>query len=246
MSLLTIPEFILHDTLTKLLTWIRADYIAQSDKTKSYIYRLLNGAGFQRYDFFTQAIAVFCGPDDDPRKLTVELMFNMERKGAPSIHITLPAEQTQSGGNGIGVDENYIPDEIIEGDPDTHTPGEDTPIYTRRYQAIYNVVVTSDNSNETILVFHVVKALLTAATFHLHQNDLQNISLGGQDIRPYNELANQLYMRAVSVSLQYDTSVIAIDSLPIPNDLVVTGTPETDEDEETDLEYGEGLGSSNV
>lgn len=235
MSLLTIPEFILHDTLTKMIEFIREDYVLNSaDTTKSYIHKLLDGAGFQRYDFFDQAIAVFCGPKDDPRFLSVELMFNRQRKGAPSIHITLPAEQQAAQGNGLGIDEGYIDNEFVtESVPDDEdtdpitvgTAGSATPIYTRRYQAVYNIVVTSDNVNEVILIFHVVKALLTATIPHLHYNNLQNISMGGQDIQPYNDLAMNLYMRAVTVSLQYDTSVPSKYELIIPKDIIVDGKP---------------------
>lgn len=222
---MTVPEFVLWQTLTAALTFVRQDYAAAvtaGDNTKSWLYRACLYQGFQLYDFFTQAQQVICAPEDDPRYLNVNLMFNMERQGPPSIHITLPAEQTMPNGNGLGNDEGYFGiEQVTEADPDEHVMATFDPVFTRRYSAIYNIVVTSDNSNEIIFLHHFVKALLTACIPHLHFMNLQNIKLGGQDIQPYNELvAQNLYMRAVQVSLEYDTSVPSINLIQIPNGLV--------------------------
>lgn len=234
---MTVPEFILQTTLQDALTFVRTDYaaaVAAGDNTKSWLYRACQFQGFQKYDFFTQAQQVICAPEDDPRFLTVNLMFNMERQTVPSIHITLPAEQTMPNGNGLGQDEDYFPYESIPGDPDEHVMGQQIATLTRRYSAIYNIVVTSDNSNEIIFLHHFVKALLTAVVPHLHFFNLQNIALGGQDIQPYNEAtAQNLYMRAIQVSLQYDTSVPSITPIQLANGIVepIDGTPvDPDED----------------
>lgn len=246
--LMIVPEFILQTTIQNLLDGVRNDWAAnQADTTKSYLYRMLEGTSFQRYDFFVQAQKIICGKKDDPRRLEVDLMFNMKRNGPPTIHITLPAESASTNGNGLGTDEGYE-DPILdtEGDQDTHTPTEVLPVFTRRYRASYNVVVTSDNSNEVIFVYHFVRALLTAAIFHLNASGISNVSLGGNDVRPYTpELANQLYMRALIVNIEYDTHVPSLNLAFIPNDIIVIGTPENDISP-----YGiygdEGLGESNL
>lgn len=234
---MTVPEFVLKKTLTSALNFVRQDYAAAvtaGDTTKSWLYRVCENQSFELYNFFTQAVQIVCSDTDDPRYLEVQLMFNAERQSPPSIHITLPAEQTMPNGNGLGQDEDYFENQFVtDADPDNHVMASVDPILTRRYSAIYNVVVTSDNSNEIIFLHHFIKALLTACVPHLHFYNLQNIALGGQDIQPYNEAtSNNLYMRAVQVSLQYDTSVPAIPLQQVPNGLVepLGGKPINPED----------------
>lgn len=227
-NIFTVPEYVLQDVLQKILTFVRTDYagaVQAGDATQSWLFKAVGGQGFQKYDYWEQAQSILCKDLDDPRYLTVNLMFNMERNGAPSIHITLPAEQTTPNGNGLGSDEDYLSNFVIEGDETTQTPGSAIPVFTRRYSAIYNIIVTSDNSNEISFLHQFLKAMLVLAIPHLHFNGIQNVALGGQDIQPYAELSNQLYMRAVTVSLQYDCSVPSMYSQFVPNDIVFKGTP---------------------
>lgn len=226
MSLMVVPEFILQQTLESMLKFIREDYVANTaTPQKSYLYNMLNGVAFQRYNFYEQAKQVICGPADDPRYLIVDLMFNTERNGAPTIHITLPGE-TGGQGDGIGSDEGYE-DLIVdtEADEDNDIAGVDIPVYVRRISATYNIVVSSDNTNEIIFLYHFTRALLIAVIPHLSLSGLQNIVFGGRDLQPYPELANRFYMRAINLSLQYDTGAPSKFKLTIPNDIIVDGDP---------------------
>lgn len=221
--MLTVPEYIIYDTIQSLLKFVRADYAGEVDKTKTYLHKLLYGVGFQRYNYLEQAVSVICCPEDDPRKLQVELMFNQERQRVPSIHITLPAETLAPNANGMGTDElEYLFD---DGNDVEDIPGTMTAILARRYSATYNVVIMSDNTNEVVFLHHFVKALLTAAIPHLHEKGLQNISLGGRDVNPYNDLSNQMYVRAITMSLQYETSTLSIHPSLMPHDIESLGVP---------------------
>lgn len=229
-QLVKIPEFILFDIVEKAIQYIRTDYAAQTDKDKSFLNQVLYGNGIQRYDLTTQAKQVFIDNDlANQRYLEVNLMFNMKREGLPTIHITLPSEQTQTGGNGLGTDEGYadyiFEDTKYDNDGAMTKQGSSTPVYTRRYQSTYNIVITSDNSNEVILIYHTLRALLISLIPSMHVAGLENVAFGGQDVQLYQGLASKnMYVRAIAVSLQYETSSPSIYPQPMAHNLTAEGT----------------------
>lgn len=229
-QLIKIPEFVLFDIVTKALKFLREDYALQTDKSTTFLSRVLAGNSIERYDLATQAKQVFIDNDiDNPRFLGVQLMFNMEREGLPTVHITLPSEQTQTGGNGIGSDEGYLEDiiieEIVDSDDNVTTPYRRNSVYTRRFQSTYNIVITSDNSNEVILIYHTIRALLIALIPSISLSGLENVAFGGQDVQLYAGLANKnMYVRAIAVTLQYETSAPSVFDNKAFKDIFATGT----------------------
>jgi hypothetical protein len=230
-DLVLIPEVVLFDILNKALDYLRNDYANQTDKSKSFLMRVLENKILERYNFQTQAIQVFIDNDlGNQRYLETNLMFNMEREGLPTIHLTLPSEQTQTGGNGIGSDEGYMDSIIVEstynGDGSLNTQGNITAVFTRRFQSTYNIVITSDNSNEVILIYHTLRALLIALIPSISLAGLENVAFGGQDVQLNSSLApKNMYVRAITVTLQYETSAPSIFPQPLFSDLTAIGTP---------------------
>jgi hypothetical protein len=218
MSYVVLPEIVLLETMRSALEFVRTDYENAIDKTKSYLYLLLNGSALDKYDLFEQAREVICGSEDSPRLLEIDLMLNMTRNHFPSVHITLPSEITGQG-NGMGTDENYA--------EDFKRVGEDfsRAVFSRRLSATYNIVITSDNSNEVVLLYHFFRAMLIALIPHLHLKHLSNISFGGQDLQPYEGLGTNVYMRAITLSLQYDTFVPSIFPKELISDADAVGVP---------------------
>lgn len=242
----TLPEIILLETLQSAIKFVRQEYADQSDKTQSYLYKLLNGAIIEKYDLFTQAVQVICGADDSPRLFKIDLMFNAKRDHVPSAHITLPSEMTGQG-NGMGTDEgyaNYIEEAGDIGGQFNGDFGDDYAIGTegtvrravlsRRISATYNIVIMSDNTNEVVLIYHFLRAILIALIPHLHIKGLSNVSFGGQDLQPYEGLGHNLHMRAITISLQYDTFVPSIFVIEMGNDVIADGVPKTDEEFDAD------------
>lgn len=223
-KLVIIPEYVLLNHVDKILAFIRADYIEQTDKNNSFLMKVLNGNAIERYDLPTQAKQVFINNDvTNPRFIEAHLMWNMKREGLPTIHITLPSEQTQNGGNGMGTDEGYRDLEIIDEGEETE---KEFKVFTRRYQSTYNIVITSDNSNEVIMIYHVIRAALNSTIASLHLVGLENVNTGGQDVQLVQGMASKnMYMRAVTVSLQYESSSPDIWNNPIFRSLTSKGTP---------------------
>jgi hypothetical protein len=228
-QLVVIPEFILFNIINRCLNYLRTDYANQTDKNLSFLNMVLNGNSIERYDLATQAKKVFIDNDEtNDRFLEVHMMFNMQREGLPTIHLTLPSEQTQTGGNGIGSDEGYKDpvciDTTYNDDETIKENGWAAPVYTRRFQSTYNIVITSDNSNEVILIYHTLRALLISLIPSISLEGLENVAFGGQDVQLYQGMANKnMYIRAISVTLQYDTSAPNIFHKNFVNDMTAKG-----------------------
>lgn len=211
-SIARIPEIIIYNTLKGLLNFLKLDYNNQSDVSYSYLYKLLAGISIDKYDYFAQAEAVFITAIDDPRDIQVNMMLNMQTSRFPSIHVTIPSESYNTGGNGIGIDQNF--ETIIYNDQTQ----SNSDTFTRNTLANYNLVITSNNSNEVVLIYHVLKHLLYAAQNHLEISGLQNFKVGGQDLQIMQDMDNKsVYFRALTLGFSYDSSTIALYANPYLN-----------------------------
>lgn len=234
MGKVIIPEIIILNTLKNVFKLVREDYKAQTDKTKTYLYRILGTLNLERYTFFSQAIKVLVADIDDPRYLEVQLFFNLQRQGLPTIHITLPNEN--SGPGGLGIDEGYQePEEGSE--PDTVRD-----VLSRRFDTTYNIVITSDNTNEVILLYHFIRAILIPVFEHFDSEGLQNNRLSGGDLNIDPRLIPQnIFVRAIHLSFSYDVNVAKLFDQSIVNQLVFRATIIDEENDESESSYTETI-----
>lgn len=205
MGQIIIPEVQLFNTIKNILNYIRVDFEGHSNEQDTLLYRILGDNQLQRYEMFTQAKTVFLAEKDNPRILDVNMFFNLERAGIPTIHITLPAEQPNK--DGIGIDEGFQSEEIVV--PIDNPAGNyQVPTYTRRFATQYNIVITSDNSNEVVLIYHVMRALLIPTIDHFSVVGLENVKLSGRDIQNMNTIVpTHIFMRNIGVAMEYEVSV---------------------------------------
>lgn len=218
-NFLTIPEFILLDAIEKGLQFVRDDYrecVAKGSESTSYLFRLLGEARIQRYKYLEQGKAILLAEIDDPRRLTVDLMYNMEIKKVPAIYIALAQEQ--AGESGMGLDEGY--QRGYYGDTTF------TPSFTRRINTSYNVMIVSDNSNEVVLLYHFMRAMLLSLHPHLNLKGIENIAMSGQDLQLYSDMIPKgTFMRAVGLSVQYEITVPDLQAKLIVNDIKYKSIP---------------------
>lgn len=192
-----IPEILIHTSLKNLIKFIRDDYNANiADVQKSLLYRLLGTNKIQRYDLAEQAAAILITNTDNPRHLDVNMFFNAKRASIPTIHITLPSESEKN--NTINVSEGFR--EPIYNDDDTYTT-----TFNRRFAAKTNIIITSDNSNEVVVLFHLVKNLLISLNAHFNASGLELPKLSGGDIQINQDLVPiNFFTRAIGLEYEYD------------------------------------------
>lgn len=222
-----IPEVIILETIKNLLKLIRTDYNAQSDKSKSFLHKTLGTLNLERYVFLTQAEKVFITNIDDPRALDVVLFFNATRAAIPTIHIVLQSEQ--HGGDGLGIDVGHVTPTI---DPITKDVIE---VYTRRFNSQLQLVTTSDNSVEVMLIYAFLKAALIPLINHLELSGLEKIQLSGNEVNINSQLVPNVFVRQIGISYQYEMSVenfystLFLNNLIFHQDPLILGVVEVDQ-----------------
>ena len=199
-----IPEIVFLNTLKNTLRYIRKDYKDnQSDPSKSLLYKLLNGNNLQRYKLFNEAVSVLITQEDNPRHLDVNLFFNAKRAAIPTLHITLASDSEKN--NALAISEGYR-EPLFDVTTQTYSQ-----VFNRRFVSKYNIIITSDNSNEVILLFHLLRSVLISLTGHLNMLGLENIRQNGSDIQINQELVpNNIFVRSIGVDFEYDVEAIGL------------------------------------
>lgn len=219
-----IPEFILLHAIKAGLKFLQLNFEQQTalgTPNNSYLYRILQDVQFERYNYLDQAKAILFKNTDDPRKLRVDLMYNMDFDKVPSIYITLPGEQ--HGQNALSIEQSTTPYDDL--DIDEKVVGI-TNRYTRRKNATYTLYITSDNSSEVTLLYHILDCLIMSMTTHLALKGLYNITQGGQDLQIDSEkIPKHLFIKALSIGLQYERSAPDLNSTPMFTDIMFEGRP---------------------
>lgn len=202
--LVLVPELILYDNLIKLFNFINLDFASKVDESDTLLYHMfktdLTGMNltFNKVDYFKQAKAMFILRDNDsPRKIEVNIGFNMERAVFPTIHIMMPSESP--GVSPIGTNTGYDP--RIAGEND----GDEFEVYTVGFSAQYSLLLTSDNSLEVLLMYIMLKSAFIGIKTQLELDGLQNVVYGGSDLMFNSEFVpSNVYSRNFNVSFAYD------------------------------------------
>jgi len=208
--MIILPEIILFKVIDGVLNKLKAD-TKQHDEQKTFLYRTMKGVSLREFDFYKQAKELLTRELDHPRQLEVRMFFDTERASLPTIHITLPSESEE--GNGIGIDQGYESD-IIDG-----VQGKQYVQYNRMFRATYNIVVTSDNTFEVIMIHSLIKHMLLAMMDIIELNGAQDIRMDS-DIVPLN-----VFSRAVTITFEYENAVPSFTEEDFVETLIFTGDP---------------------
>lgn len=172
---------------------------ALANITQDYLYKLFGGMTFgdSSYQYFENAVALFLKREDNPRKIACNVFFNKDRQGLPTIHIAMNSDYIGEG-NGLGFDpgESY---NSLQGCYQI----EET--YTRTYSSRFNIIFTSDNTFEVILMYNVIKAFFQGNYHLLELNGLMNVKFSGNDIILTDYLISpNIYSRAFMIDCLYE------------------------------------------
>lgn len=217
-----IPENIIYYNIRSLLKLIQEDWEEnKADTTKTILYDLFNKDDnglemkINRFDYLKQAEHIFIQSTkaESSRGLKVTMGYNLQRAGLPTIHILLPNESKYEVGLGMG--EGYQ-DGVV--DPDT---GTYKTKFTNVQKATYNLMITSDNSSELVLMYHGLKNLMFATFAAFELRGLRDIEFGGQDVQLDSELMpDTVFHRNLTVSFFYESSVSGLTTEKIIKKLV--------------------------
>jgi hypothetical protein len=215
-----IPEIIIKNTFDSLFKYVWDDYNSQSDEKDSIIYGMLYGLELDNFDYYKETLKLLENRfGKSSRRMNLSLGYDLNSKNYPKISIILPNEESALNLANMTTDYEYN---------EAETKG--WQVNVNGYRTTYNLLITSDNPNEVVLIYHFLKALATSSPEQFELNGLINVIISGRDITLDMEVPppNYLFHRTVALSFEYNNSVRVLTS-DIEHDVNgVEGTP-TDE-----------------
>jgi len=208
--MLVLPENIIKKLLDGILTKVKSNYTGEAVKADSILYQLFYGNKIGKYDYYVQSVKLFVDRGiNDPRKIHTRVMFDPDRVHLPTIHIVLPSK-LPSDGDAIGIDSGYQ-DNFITSD------NRVIEVLTRTFRAQYNLVITSDNPTEVMLIYYLIEALLVSIFDSFELNGLMNPQLSAQDLQLNSELIPKgIFVRSIGLSVSNEVNVpkfITVDTI---------------------------------
>ena len=98
--------------------------------------------------------------------------YNMERKGIPTIHILSPSENMIE--LGIGQNKGYEENDVVGID--------EVETYSSTFDSTQSILISSDNQDEVVLIYEMLKTCLTSIVTHFELNGLKNIKISGTPV----------------------------------------------------------------
>lgn len=169
--------------------------------TPEYLHDLFGTQEFgQGYNYFENAVALFLRDNDNPRKVSSNIFFNRDRQGLPTIHIALNQDMLGEG-NGLGFDLG------TEVDRDGFYRTTTSRVYSSRF----NIICTSDNTFEVLIMYNVIRALFQGNVQVLEWLGLSNAKFSGQDLILSDYLMPAtIYARGFIVDCIYEEETVGL------------------------------------
>lgn len=197
-----IPEILLFNIIQSCFDAIKDDWNRHLDEKDTLLYAYFGNLPVhgKKWNWFEQAKDLFLREEDHPRKIEVEMFFNSERARAPTVHLTLPSEQ--SSGDGIGVDIGYQEDRW----DDSNLTYQQTS--TRMFESQYHILISSDNTLEVQLIYNFLRGMIISIFTQVELAGLRNPKLSGQDLRLESHLVPEhIFVRGLGIRTEYEVSV---------------------------------------
>ena len=194
------PDIILCRTLESIVKLLRENLIANSKSDEETILYKIIGVDEEEkplkwnfVNFYKQAKKIIL----DENNLSVNFGYNLETSTPICMHIILPSEQ---GKMCIGADEGYLSERDKEGNYQLY--------YTEMYETTYQIMITSTNSTEVTIVYHIIKSMLLMLVDQIDLMGLRNPTLSGNDIVMQDDLTPvPIFHRVLNVSFTYEHNV---------------------------------------
>lgn len=214
------PEILIFETLQSFFNIIKKDFAENSvDETKSMLHILFKtdendrDIKFNTFDYYTQAKSLLI-----KKSVQVNVGYNLETANMISVHILLPNESGRP--MAIGGDENYQPQisETIDG------VEEIRPIHTQTFDSTYQLIITSENIFEVLVVYNFLKACFIGMYYHLELMGLRNLKIGGQDVNMQQDsIPTHIFHRTLNMNFFHESNIPDFFRSKLVKDFTSTG-----------------------
>ncbi len=184
---------------------------------EKYLYRVFGELNLSDYSFFENASKIFLKKQESDRHIQTHIFFNHDRAALPTIHINLPSEN-MGGDNGIDWDHEVKIEKCNDGNAYKISP--------KAYTAKYNIIFTSSNTFEVLVMYYVIKSLIQGNIGMIDRNGLRNVRISGSDII-FNEgfMPQGIYSRGLMLDFVYTFEGISYETVSAVNTLIFDGEP---------------------
>lgn len=201
-----IPDIIIANTCNKVLSIIRQNHLDAIDngqEDRSLLYLLFSGNALGKYDLYENAKQLLITTPESPLHLEVRVGYDHTpaTQGA-SIYIAMSSESDKN--NSLQIGEGDQDELVFENDEGQN---EYIKQYRRRYLTTSQVFFITQNRNEVMVLYHLFKSILTACINHLALEGISNLKIGGQDIRLTSAVPERIFMKAITLTYEYDQVV---------------------------------------
>lgn len=179
-----IPEIILYNSIKAFLSLLQTDYNAASDKTQTILNDLFavdnNGTILQleNLNYLEQAVALFARTTQNPRMCAAYVGYNQQRAFLPAVHILMPQEVPGRYGS-LGLSAGEVAPIYNPGG----TPPYEIVTLTVTYRATFDLLCTSDNTTDVLLIYYMLKSLFPYLSDTFEILGLHNFKTTGMDVQ---------------------------------------------------------------
>lgn len=165
-------------------------------------------------DYRTLAVEIFTRSNLDSRRIETRLLFDQDRASLPTIHVREPAKN-KGPQDSIG----YLDEELFENiDGGFH--------YSRRrsFNSQFEIMVTSVNRHEVIIIEEVLMALLIGSQDTLSLNNpFYQFNFTVRELIANNQLMpDPLFIKAIMLNLSYDKTYMDLSENQMLNSILFT------------------------
>ena len=216
-----IPELVLGEYITKILEWVRLDTLTyENNEEKMFLYRTFkpynNQLKFQKVDYFVQSKEIFTRDIDDDRALKLHFGFDKERKSISYLSLIEESDTHHSTtlGNGEGLSNYEIKDDA----------GFNYPVYSAIRHGVFNLSIISNNNNELIIIYNLLKSVLLTYSQSLEIAGLQDVKISGRMDSRYDSLVPDALHKDLKIEFIYRHNSPDVFSIPDWSDIIFNGT----------------------
>lgn len=201
----TIPILKVKKFVDLLIEFVKTDYENTTDKNKTFLYRTLGDNIDEGWNFYTNGVEIFSRDASDSRRLETRLMFDRSRANIPTIHVREPAKNKGSY-DGIGFfDENIVVNEPI----DEETPPTISSTTRKTFQSQFDIMITSGNSLECVLIQEVLESLILSSFDSLTIPFFELIDFTSKELMMMDDSErNMLFAKSITLNIQYQKDQI--------------------------------------
>lgn len=214
------PEIIIYKSLVSIFNIVKQDFLESTDEEQSMLFNFFgkdeNGdfLNFEQFNYFEQAKETFI-----QKSPQVNLGYNLEVASMGSIHILLPGENGQP--LTIGADENY--------QPYIQNQTEFKATFSQRFDSTYNILITSENTFEVILIYNLLKSSILALNYHFELAGLRLPKTSGQDLNVQSDLVpTHIFHRSLMLNFFYELNVSDFFYKKLVKNFKITGIAENE------------------